>query len=357
MIKNMYKIKYLIVFYLFFVNVLFSYEENINKYKFEIYYLIKGQMKKNKERPNFGWRILKTFPLSVKEYTYPSQFYNYNSEELAEVANTISGNLTEARKKNAIYIANEIYRYINENIENREINKEIKESPTKVYFSYRQVLREKKGCDVEKCRLAITLFRFFTIPARMVYINNHYAVEYFIMPLKGKGDWFLMDFSDNKEQWQLQEYSFPVYWQPLDSGEMLNEIWDKNCYLDMVDVTDIFLKQDEKEAISIYTAITTSVKNFDEIQSDPTPDKDKFMVLKRVSYELWLPNEEKNIKINFILPFNAINFFRTKYWWVKNFDNRIEINVKRLHTEVKPPQEGMIIKLPIEFKVRQDNFN
>ncbi|MCX8093290.1 MAG: hypothetical protein N3E50_03900, partial [Candidatus Goldbacteria bacterium] len=237
-----------VLFLMFFLikSIIFSYEYNFNKYKFEVYYLIKGQMKKNKERPNFGWRILKTFPLSVKEYTFTSQYYDYNSTEITELANKINENLKESRQKNAIHIADEIFRYIQNNISDREIIKEIKDNPHKIFFSYRQVLKEQKACDVEKCRLAITLFRYFTIPARMVYINNHYAVEYFIMPLKGKGDWYLMDFYNNENI--ESENTIPVYWHPLDCRELLNEMWTNNCYVNMLEVKDILLNPDEQEA-------------------------------------------------------------------------------------------------------------
>lgn len=347
------KIKYLIIIYLFFVNVLFSQEKNINKYRFEVYYLIKGQMKKDKERPDFGWRILKTFPLKVKEYTFTSQYYDYNSDEITDLANKITENLSEARKKNAVYIADEIYNYINDNIGNREINKEIKASSNKIYFSNRQVLKGKQGCDVEKSRLAVTLFRYFTIPARMVYINDHYAVEYFIMPLKGKGDWFLMDFGNTENI--HGEYSFPIYWHPLDCKEILNETWDNNCYVDKLEIKDIFLNHDEKKAEDIYNQITMSAKNIDQIKSEQIPEKGKFIMLKRILYELWLPQDQKIVRVNFILPFNAINFFRTKYWHVRTLDDNLEIKMRRLHTEVKPPQEGMIITLPVDFIVKSDD--
>lgn len=347
------KIKYLIVIYLFFVNVLFSQEKNINKYRFEVYFLIKGQMKKIKEMPNFGWRILKAFPLKVKEYTFTSKYYDYNSTEIIDLANKITKNLSDARKKNAVYIANEIYNYINNNIGNREINKEIKGSPHKIYFSYKQVLKEKKGCDLEKCRLAVTLFRYFTIPARMVYINDHYAVEYFIMPLKGKGDWFLMEFG-NTENIQ-GKYTFPIYWHPLDCKEIINETWDNNCYIDKLEIKDIFLNYDEKKAESIYNQITMSAQNLEQMKSEQISEKGKFIMLKKILYELWLPQDQKIVKVNFILPFNTINFFRTKYWHVRTLDANLEIKMKRIYTEIKPPQEGMIVTLPVEFMINSNN--
>ncbi len=347
--------KILFIFLNFFISIciVLSQEVNINKYKFEVYYLIKGQMKKTKERPNFGWRILKTFPLNVKEYTFTSQYYDYNSNEITDITKKITENLSEARRKNAIYIADEIYKYIHNNIADREIKKEIKENAHKIYFSYRQVLKEQEACDVEKCRLAITLFRYFTIPARMVYIDNHYAVEYFIMPLKGNGEWFLMDFKDTNGM--QGQYSLPVYWHPLDCKELLNEMWDDNCYIDMLEVKDVFFTQNEQEAEFIYNQITMSAKSIEEFSSQILPEKGKFIMLKKILYELWLSDEQKTIKVNFILPFNAVNFFRTKYWHVKSLDNNLEIKMKRIHTEVKPPQEGMIITLPVEFKVKSDN--
>ncbi len=347
------KIFYLIIIFLFFINGLFSQEENINKYKFEVYYLIKGKMKKNKERPNFGWRILKTFPLSVKEYTFTSQFYDYNSEEIKELSQEIIKKLSASRQKNAIHIADKIYEYISENIKDRQISKEIKATASRVYFSYRQVLKEKQGCDVEKSRLAVTLFRCFTIPARMVYVEDHYAVEYYIMPLKGKGEWFLMDFIDNEQQ--KKEYSFPVYWHPLDCKELLNEYWDNNCYIDKLDVKNIFLSNDEIDAESKYNDITNSVKSFDEIQTGAIPEKGEFILIKKILYELWLPADRINAKVNILLPFNAVSFFRTKYWYAKSLDKRLEIKMKRIHTEVKPPQEGMLITFPLEFKINYNN--
>ncbi|MBP7793088.1 MAG: transglutaminase domain-containing protein [Candidatus Goldbacteria bacterium] len=347
------KKRYLIIVFLLLTNTLFSYEESINKYRFEVYYMIKGRMKKNIERPDFGWRILKTFPVNVREFTFTSQFYNYNSDEIAELAKKITDNLSEARKKNAIHVADEIYKYINDNVESREINKEIINDPHRIYFSYRQVLKEKKGCDVEKCRLAVTLLRYFTIPARMIYADDHYAVEYFIMPLKGKGDWFRMDFTDTGNK-RPNERSFPVYWHPLDCRETLNETWNVNCYVNKIEVQNVFLDQDEQKAEDTYSQITMSVKNIDEIQSEQMPERGQFIMLKRVLYELWLPSGQKDAEINFILPFNSVDFFRTKYWMVKSIDNELDIKMKRIYTEIKPPQEGMIITLPVKFTVIND---
>jgi hypothetical protein len=348
------KTRYIIIIFLFLASALFSYEESINKYRFEVYYMIKGQMKKNLERPDFGWRILKTFPLNVKEFTFTSQFYDYNSDEITGLAEKITENLSEARKKNAIHVADEIYKYINDNIESRKINKEIISSPYKIYFSYRQVLREKKGCDVEKCRIAVTLLRYFTIPARMIYIDDHYAVEYFIMPLKGNGNWFLMDFTDTDSK-QQNKSVFPACWHPLDCRETLNETWNNACYIDKIEVQNVFLDQDEQKAEDTYSQITMSVKNIDEIQSRQMPEKGQFILLKRVLYELWLPSGQKNAEINFILPFNSVDFFRTKYWIVKSNDDGLDIKMKRIHTEIKPPQEGMIITLPVKFTVIINN--
>ncbi|MCX8093916.1 MAG: hypothetical protein N3E50_07125, partial [Candidatus Goldbacteria bacterium] len=151
------------------------------------------------------------------------------------------------------------------------------------------------------------------------------------------------------------ENTIPVYWHPLDCRELLNEMWTNNCYVNMLEVKDILLNPDEQEAENIYNQITTSVKSIDDFSSQIIPEKGKFIMLKRILYELWVSEQQMPVNVDFLLPFNAINFFRTKYWFVKSLDNNLEIKMKRIHTEVKPPQEGMIITLPVEFRMKSYN--
>ncbi|HDQ25546.1 MAG TPA: hypothetical protein ENN43_02235, partial [bacterium] len=81
----------------------------VKKYDFSFYMLIQSKSLKRAERPDFGYRLMKTFPLKVKEFTFPAPYLDYNARGFKEkTEEVILGHLSEARKKNAVRVADSI---------------------------------------------------------------------------------------------------------------------------------------------------------------------------------------------------------------------------------------------------------
>jgi len=153
----------------FFVCSAAAAEDNIRTYRFKFYTAAEGKMVTGPVRPNFGYRIMSTFPLHVKEFTFPAPYIDHNHPRIKKTAEEeILTRIVEWRQKNAYHIVNAVYDYIANNIDDREVIPEVKDNLHKVYYSGVRVLREKRGNNLEKCRAAVALLRYFTIPARMV---------------------------------------------------------------------------------------------------------------------------------------------------------------------------------------------
>lgn len=342
---------------IFILNICTLYGNEMAKYEFSIYLLIKGKRVKNFERYDFGYMIPKAFPLRVKEFLLTSKYYNLSNASIKTTAENILENIKpEHRRKNAYFVTAEVFNYIKTKFVNNDIQIKPINNSHGIFLFASEAIKEEKANQVEKCRIAVSLLRYLSIPARMSFWNNHYVVEYYLQPLKGKGHWFIMDFE--KDDIKInEEYINSVEWFPLDKDEVLNEKWTENeIFLQKIYLNEIFLENDEKIAKEKFEAF----KNDENITGD-TVDIKKFFILRKIKYELYLPFENKNkVEIKFILPFNnryifknenSEDDFKTVDYFVKSENNKLKIKYKRTHTRINPPQTGIIYTLPVLFEV------
>ncbi len=353
-----FNICFFLIFLFFYTSFLYS-KENTGKYEFTLYLLIKGKLVKNIKRYNFGYRIEKTFPLRIKEFLLPSKYHNSGNPKIKDIAeNIILANInSEYRKKNAYYVTYEIFNYVKNKIENDNLNEESNLNVHNIFRYPSEVIKESKGNLIEKCRLAVTLCRYLTIPARIAYWNNHYVVEYYLQPLKEKGRWFIMDF-ENDDIEMKDEFIKPVEWFPIDKNEQLNEEWKENeIYLKKNDIKEIIFSGDDKSAKEKFEKF----KNEEEIKSDEKLNKN-FYVIRKINYEIRLKNvDEKKAKIKFNLPFNNRSHFKkensgddfkTMAFFVKSISDKLNVKYKRVYTRINPPQIGITYSLPVEFIIK-----
>ena len=324
--------------------------ENVNeiqKYNFKMYLLIKAENKKNAPKPKFGYRILKTFPVSVREFTFSAPYLDYLNKAFKEKADLIISSLPEYRKKNAYYVSGLVYNFVKENVKEGIFGEKPIINPHKLFLSGVEVLNRQEGCLLEKCRAAVTLLRYYSIPAVIVMWRDHYAVEYFLKPLDTKGKWYVMDFKD--EYKEEDPFIEPAEWQPLNSKELLNEDWqDSEIFVKNKSIKNLYLYNKE-EAFSTYDSITSSSNDYNSNNtSENLQSKKPFYLLKIVDYEIWMKKGSKT-EVKFILPFNNIDFFKTMKFLVKSENNNLIIKCKRVLHYVVPPQEGMVHMLPVEF--------
>ncbi len=322
---------------------------DIQKYNFKIYLLIKAENKKNASKPKFGYRIIKTFPLSVREFIFSAPYFDYLNKTVKEKADLIISSLPEYRKKNAYYVSGLVYNFVKDNINNSEANEKSVTNPHKLFLQGAEVLNRQAACLLEKCRAAVTLLRYYSIPAMIVMWRDHYIVEYFLKPLdtEGKGKWYIMDFKgEYKEEDPFIE---PVEWQPLNSKELLNEDWQGNeIFIKMKNIKNLYFN-DKEDALRRYDSITLSAIDYNPGNSmENLQTKKQYYLLKIIDYEIWM-KEKSEAEVKFILPFNNIDFFKTMKFLVKSENNNLIIKYKRVLHYVVPPQEGMIHTLPVEF--------
>ncbi len=334
-------------------------EDNIEKYKFSFYVLLKGKIIKNIPRYDFGYRIEKTYPLRVKEFLLTSKYYNINNPALKNTAeNEILSNINpEYRRKNAYYVTAEIFNFIKNKIFDENPREEFKLNHHELFKYPSEVIKEGKGNLIEKCRLAVALCRYLIIPARISYWNNHYVVEYYLQPLKGKGHWFIMDFE--REEIDIKDERIKsVEWFPIDKDEQLNEQWNDE---------EIFLKRNGVKEIVFGGDNNLAKENFEKFKRDEVIQiednfKDKFYLVRKTDYEIWFKRESENkkAKVTFMLPFNnRYNFknensdddLKTIDYFVKSESADLKVKYKRTHTRINPPQTGIIYTLPVEFVI------
>ncbi|MFP4465903.1 MAG: hypothetical protein ACLFP1_02525 [Candidatus Goldiibacteriota bacterium] len=329
-------------------------------HKFKFYTVSEGKKVPGRERPNFGYRLMKTFPLRVKEFTFPAPYIDHNALQIKKTAEEeILTQIAEWRHKNAYHIVNTVYDYIVNNIEDRKVIYEIKDDFHKIYYSGAGVLKEKKGSNLEKCRAAVALLRYFTIPSRIVGYKNRYAVEYFLRPLEGDSLWHVMDFSepiDRKEKMYM-----PVEWHPVDKKELLAvQITAGEASVVKKGSREFFFsgKRTRSEIQEIF-------RGFYEKNAVPESDYKAgrdFYLIRETEYEITMKDKSGEVSINFVMPLVNRDVFKkrkdkgtlaTGGFYVKTEDKALGIKFKRAHTRKNPPQRGMVYHLPVVFSVKK----
>jgi len=324
--------------------------ENITppaKYNFKLYILAKGTMKKNTIMPDFGWRVLNAFPLKVREFTYPAPYMDSGAQEFKAAADDILNSIAEPRRKNAVRVADAVFEYINTGITARQANEETAETSHKVYFSALQVFKAGAGNNLEKCRLAVAMLRYFSVPARIVNREGGYEVEYYLQPLaeQGKGAWYLYDFEGKGPGGT--EFFVPPDWHPVDARELLREEWESPMFIKLTGQKRSYAGADDAGAQAAFAAITGTAEN---LTVTVKPVQGIFYVVDELAYELWLPDGTFEAKAEFTLPFNIPDDFKTIKYFIMSDDKNLQVKAKWPQTKNKPMQEGVIYTLPVSFK-------
>lgn len=327
---------------------------SVEKYNFKLYVLAKGRMKKTPVRPDFGWRVLKAFPLKVREFTYPAPYMDPAAPEFKAAAENILNSIDVQRRKNAVRVADAVFDFISASITARAVTEEIAESPGRVYYSALQCLNNMAGSTLEKCRLAVAMLRYFLVPARIISRDGGYEVEYYIQPLteQGKGAWYVTGFDSAGQE--LEEYFVPADWHPIDAKELLREQWAAPMFVKLKQQKRNYITDDDAGAIAVFTALTEAGK---AAEQNVRPKKGGFHVIDELLYELWLPAGVTEAKAEFTLPFNLEDQldikddFKTVKYFAVTDDERLAVKSKWPQTKTKPSQEGIIYTLPVSFTV------
>jgi hypothetical protein len=325
-------------------------------YKFSVCYLIEGKSVKPAVPAEYGARRLNAFPLRVKEFTFSSPYYAYEGTSLMkEFGDQILASLPEKSRGNAVRVAGAVYSYITSTVQDAPDNCEITSDLHRINQSGLFVLRSKNGNLIEKCRAATALLRSFTIPARIIFYEGNYAVEYYIKPLKGNSSWVVMDFTDeNKDR-----HTGPVEWQPVSLKELLNEeINSGEAYLKTAGMTQVFFEE-KTEAEDMFNRLKTDNVT---LVSNEMP-QGKFYLIRKTDYIIQMPvsaTAEALCEIEFTMPFNdrdtfnpGAPYFRTFGYYVFSGDSNLKIQYKRAHTRVNPPMDGRVYSLPVRFQAER----
>ncbi|MEI7640099.1 MAG: transglutaminase family protein [bacterium] len=320
-------------------------------YKFKLFLLIKGAMKKNLTMPGFAYRKIKSYPLKVKEFVYPGKYSDARGKALADWTDKMLADIPVKKRNNGIYLVRAVFEYIETSISDREYAPEPLPDAHSGYFTAAQVFENKTGNMLEKCRLAVAMLRRFTIPARIVSWKGDYAVEFFIKPLdnQGKGVWHTKAFT--KGETGEEKYTMPSDWHPVSSGELLDAEWKGNTIsIRKIREREIFYTKKE-EVLAMYTSVTLTAGDVFETTAITTTPKE-FYSLREVEYEVVFKTGD-HPKIRLTLPFNNVEELRTAKFFVRP-EAGLKVKYKRAVVEAKPPQEGMIYALPLEFFVETE---
>jgi len=336
-------------FLLFFtIAVSASAEEHI----FSFYLLIEGKSAKQAQLPDYGARSLKAFPLRVKEFTFSSPYYAYEGVSfIKQAGEEVLASLPEKRRSNAVYVAAAVYSYITSTVQDAPANYLITDNFHKTYKTGLYALKDKSGNLPEKCRAAVALLRSFTIPARIVYFEGRYAVEYYLKPLKGDSVWAVMDFTEDSPE----EHTRPVEWQPVTAGELLNEELNSGeAMLKTKEITEMYFI-DKAEAVDFFTKI----KEGAAVPANNEMPKGKFHLIRKTDYSIQTGvsvTSQAPCEIEFTMPFNdrdtfnpGAPYFRTYDFFVNPGGSALKIYYKRAHTRVNPPMDGRVYSLPVKF--------
>jgi hypothetical protein len=316
--------------------------------KFRVYYLIKGEKLRKPEAYSSGVVGVKKFPLRVKTFLRPSRYYDFENSSFKKNAAALFSALDASDRKNSVRIAGFVESYVAKTV---TASPEATTPTADPHDSYRPasgILRDGTGNILEKCRLAVALLRYAEIPARVSFWNDSYVVEYYLKPEK-KDDpsWQVMDFSGAYEN--SGDTVIPRSWNPVDSGEHLNEEWKPDTLSVRVDsVKNIYSGMDEAEAMADFAVIESGA----EPDARSNTGLSYFYLFKIIDYEILPSNPSGRFSIELTMPFNEIRPFKTMKYFVKPLSAGLEIKMRRSRTDIKPLVKGMMYVLPLDFSIK-----
>ena len=320
--------------------------------RFTLCLLIKGGLVKKPAYPEFAYRTAKLYPLKVREYLKKSKYIDFSPKDFAGKAGAVIAGLNESGKKNAVAVANEVFKYVSETITASDEGLTAAMTHQDCFAMPINVMTSGKGGNVEKCRLATALLRYFIIPARMAFWDDHYVVQYFLKPLereKVQMDWHIMDFTGAYDK--SPEKIEPVQWHPVRAQELLGETWEnENLAVKVKKVKNTRMDINEAEALALFTNIERGI----EPDTLGNTALSGYFLLKEIDYEMTVPGDSKTINMEFTLPFNeskAEPFKTVEYEYYIIAADGLKAGLKRTHTMVNPPNSGLVYTLPAVFEL------
>jgi hypothetical protein len=316
--------------------------------KFRVYYLIKGEKLRKPETYAAGAVGAKKFPLRVKVFLQPSKYYDFENSSFKNNAAALFSTLGAGDRENSVRIAGFVESYVSVTVAASPEATTPTADPHDAYRTASDVLRDKAGNTLEKCRLAVALFRYAGVPARVSFWNDSYVVEYYLKPEK-KDDpsWQVIDFSGTYEN--SGATVIPRSWNPVDSGEHLNEEWKSDTISVRVDsVKNIYSGIDEAEAKADFSVIESGA----EPDARSNTSLSYFYLFKTIDYEILPVNPAGRFSIELTMPFNEIRPFKTMKYFVKPLSAGLEIKMRRSRTYIKPLVKGIMYILPLDFFIK-----
>jgi hypothetical protein len=325
-----------------------SYESGTAKAEFTLFLLIKGGLVKKPDLPDFAYRQLKVYPLKVKEFLKNSKYLDYSAAEFKLKAEELISNMTENGKKNAVLVANEVFNYVNLSITPSDESNAAGLTQSDCHALPLDVMKTAKGGSIEKTRLAVALLRYFNIPSRAAFWDDHYVAQYFLKPLESeKKDpaWYIMDFTGIYGR--MPDNIEPVAWHPVKAQELLGENWEnENISLAVKQVKNTRMEINEAEALALFT----NLERGNAYDMEGNTGLSRYYLLKEITYLMEVPDKEKNLKLEFTLPFNESQPFKTLRYNIKPEGN-LKAKLRNTHTMTNPPNTGIIYTLPVEFEL------
>jgi hypothetical protein len=323
------------------------------EYHFNFYILAGVSRSAAKGIPAAGVREIKLLPIRPKEYIYPSAYFSYTKNTgKTEAAVQLAG-LPAGDGKNSAILSEAVFNYIRENIQEQKPDPVISCDFHKNRKTGMEALESKCANNLERCRAAVCLLRYYTIPARIVFYDGDYAVEYFLKPAKSAGKWVVKTFSGKSA---ADGFADPVEWEPVTGKELLNEEIRKGSALleRGPSAEQSILNRAEAEAKFVSITAGTAVLEPNERL------KGKFFIIRETGYTISLTaTASSHVKIDFMLPYNDRDMFdqsesgfKTGRFFVAASDPALKIKFKKPSVKKNPPQEGIVYYLPVEFWIQ-----
>lgn len=321
---------------------------NTGTVKFKVYILVQGGLVKKPVMPVFAYRQPKVYPVKAREFLKISKYHPYTSKEFKGKAESIIQYMTQNMKKNAVQVAGEVFNYINLSITTSDENARAGSTYLDCFAMPLDVMLAGKGNNIEKCRLAVAMLRYFNIPARTAFWNDRYVVQYFLKPLESEKieqAWYIMDFTGLYGQ--ITDGIEPVAWHPVKAQELLGVNWEHgNIALSIDGVKNTRMEINESEALALFT----NIERGNMPDTEGNTGLSRYYLLKEISCTMIIPDKQKKINIEIILPFNESQPFKTLKYYVLPGVN-MKAKFKNTHTMVNPPNSGLVYTLPVEFEL------
>ncbi len=332
-------------------------EEGIERHSFSVYVMCKHSGLNKRKLPEYGFTGIKSFPLKVKEYTFSARYMDKMNDKIKLQAEKLQLSLPEKHRKNAVYLADAVFGYIRDNISSRYAAPVLAENLHKAYYGAHEVLEKKQGNALEKARLAVALMRSYQIPARISGYRGSYAVEYYIKPMKGKGEWHVM-IPDSECLTCNSGYNYDfeeaVEWYPVDKNELLYvELKEGKAFFEVKGTEDKCVYGGDEQIIKIFDDYVSGIE-----PASLTVCAKKSFLIRRYDFDIYIPEKyEQKIKADITLPFNNRDIlktgeeglFVTGRYAVKT-QKGLKAAYKRAHTRQNPPQDGMVYYLTVVFE-------